>query len=367
MKEKVLLISSGGLSKSGVPTVLMTIVDGLKDSYEFDILLHTSDQGYYDQQFLSYGGRIFRCPKKHFGFKPLDRIAEMLRPALLRSVTKKIIRNNGPYKVIHCNNDFDASGCLEAAKKERIPIRICHTHKTWKSDSQMGPLTRIYRMSCRKVILDNATALIGCSSDANSSTFGSSARTQVVFNPYDENRFTPVLPLRNPNGLNLIQIGYLNDNKNQLFSIKVLKELRENRPDVHLTLVGRKDGEYAGMVEKKIQEYNLQNAVTMLPADADIAKAMEQSSILLFPSRYEGFGIVLIEAQAMGLHCLASDTVPQETDRGGVEFISLSEGPEAWADFILSHSNLLEKRVKDCTPFSTKTFIDTIRKLYSNQ
>ena len=367
MKDKVLLVSSGGLSKSGVPSVIMTIVDGLKDSYDFDILLHTDNPGYYDQQFISYGGKIFRCPKKHFSFKLFDRAAELLRPALLKSVTRKIIRKNGPYKVIHCNNDFDASGCVEAAKKENIPIRICHTHKTWKSDSQMGFLTRMYRRSCRKVILDNATTLIGCSSDANNSTFGSTAKTQVVFNPYEENLFSPTLPLKNPDGLNLIQVGYLNDNKNQLFSIDILKELIESCPKVHLTLIGKDNGEYTDTVEKKIQKYGIQDFVTLLPADADISKAMEQSSILLFPSKYEGFGIVLIEAQSMGLHCLVSDTVPKETDRGGVEFISLSEGPKAWADFILSHSNLLEKRVQDCTPFSTKTFIDTVRNLYSNQ
>lgn len=365
MKEKVLLISSGSLSKSGVPAVIMTIVDGLKDSYDFDILLHTNNPGYYDQQFLSYGGKIFRCPKKHFSFKPFDRVAELLRPALLRSVTSKIIRENGPYKVIHCNNDFDASGCVEAAGRENIPVRICHTHKTWKSDSLMGVLTRMYRKSCRKVILDNSTALIGCSSDANSSTFGPSAKAQVVFNPYDETRFTPALPLESPDGLNLIQVGYLHDNKNQLFSLEILKNLIKTRPDAHLTLIGRKDGVYAETVEKKIREYGLQDSVTLLPADSDIPKVMEKSSILLFPSKFEGFGIVLIEAQAMGLHCLVSDTVPRETDRGGVRFLPLSDGPAAWADNILSESALQKKEVQDCTPFSTSRFLETIRSLYS--
>ena len=365
MKEKVLLVSSGGLDKSGVPSVLMTIVQNLHERFTFDILVHTDEEGFFEKQFLSYGGKIFRFPKKHFSFKPLDRLYELLRPTHLNRFTRKLIRENGPYKVIHCNNDFDASGCITAAKDEGIPVRICHTHRTWRDDSETGILTRLYRKSCRIALKEAASALIGCSASANDSTFGPDSKAFVVFNPYDEKRFSPSLPLKKSGALNLIQVGYFNKTKNQLFTLEVIRELKKTRSDVHLTFIGDRSGSYGASVEKTISEYGLQNLITLLPADTDIPKAMDDSKILLLPSVNEGFGIVLIEAQAMGLHCIASDTVPKETDRGGVVFLPVSDGAKIWADLILSDKNLIEKKIQDCRTFSTESFINSIEKLYS--
>ena len=365
MKERILLISSGGLKKSGVPSVLMTVVRGLSNRYVFDILLHTDEEGYFDKEFLSYGGKIFRLPKKHFGFKVFERIREVLRPLHLYSHTRKLIRNNGPYRAVHCNNDFDSAGCAAAAAKEKVPVRVCHTHRTWEDDSSMGLLTRLYRASCRKAIIRSSTALIGCSASANISTYGKDATATVVYNPYEEDRFSPSLPINNPKNLSLIQVGYFCKNKNQLFTLEVFNELKKSRPDAHLTYIGDRKGSYGENVESKVRESGLESSVTFLAPDADIPKAMEESNILLFPSGNEGFGIVLIEAQSMGLHCVSSDTVPRETDRGGVVYRPVSSGAKAWADLILSDKTLREKKVQDCSTFSTAHFLETINSLYS--
>ena len=60
----------------------------------------------------------------------------------------------------------------------------------------------------------------------------------------------------------------------------------------------------------------------------------------IIPSLFEGFGIVLLEAQAAGLTCFASkDVIPNDTNlTGNVHFIGLEEGPEQWANIILSKS-----------------------------
>ena len=91
---------------------------------------------------------------------------------------------------------------------------------------------------------------------------------------------------------------------------------------------------------------------------------LRESTLLLLPSRSEGFGIVLIEAQAMGLSCYASDTVPKETDRGGVTFLPLSAGPEAWADAILRDRRYEQKKPCDCSPFSAAAFAEQFPVLY---
>ena len=61
----------------------------------------------------------------------------------------------------------------------------------------------------------------------------------------------------------------------------------------------------------------------------------------LFPSFYEGFGTVIIEAQCSALPMLVSDTIPSETKLcDSVEFASIKEKPAIWADKLLK---LIEK------------------------
>ena len=43
---------------------------------------------------------------------------------------------------------------------------------------------------------------------------------------------------------------------------------------------------------------------------------MNAFDVFLFPSLFEGFGIVMLEAQSSGTPCIAADSVPKSTDMG---------------------------------------------------
>jgi glycosyltransferase involved in cell wall biosynthesis len=62
----------------------------------------------------------------------------------------------------------------------------------------------------------------------------------------------------------------------------------------------------------------------------------------LFPSRYEGLGLVVVEAQAAGLPCLISDRVPSEAivDASMVRALPLERSPAEWAQATLDLRNL---------------------------
>ena len=363
MKKRVLLISSGGLDKSGVPSVIMSIVRGMSEECTFDILLHTDKEGYFEQEFLSCGGKIFRFNKKKYPLSFLNRLAELVRPIALYGKTRRLLRENGPYDVLHCHNDFDMAGCLAAGAKENVPVRVGHTHKTWNTDG--GLVTRTYRRLCRRVINRRATVRAGCSQVANRRFYGENIASQVVYDAYRDDQFVFDPDAAAPgNAPTVIQVGYFCDNKNQLFTLNVFRRLAEKLPQARLCFVGADQGNYGKTLREEAARLGLKDRVEFLPPDADLPAVLRKSALMLFPSKAEGFGIVLIEAQASGLYCYASDVVPRETNVGGVSYLPLSAGPDAWAEAILSEQKYRHKTRYDCSKFSMKAFLDSIRRIY---
>ena len=69
----------------------------------------------------------------------------------------------------------------------------------------------------------------------------------------------------------------------------------------------------------------------------------------MFPSEFEGLGLVLIEAQAAGLPCYTSkDVVPNEAKVSDLlTFIPLDDNPEEWANVILNNKITKRNTPKD--------------------
>ena len=129
-------------------------------------------------------------------------------------------------------------------------------------------------------------------------------------------------------------IGRFNKQKNHEFLIDIFKSVVEKRPDAVLVMAG--EGNLKPQIEKKVADLGLSSNVRFLGVRSDIANLMQGMDLFLFPSLFEGLPVVLVEAQAAGLKCLISDSITKETDiTGRIEFASLRESPEEWANIIL--------------------------------
>jgi len=79
--------------------------------------------------------------------------------------------------------------------------------------------------------------------------------------------------------------------------------------DIDLTVVGRPaDEAHVGTVRASVREHDLTDSVGFAGRldDDELAATLESSHVLAVPSRYEGFGIVYLEAMSFGLPALAS-------------------------------------------------------------
>ena len=97
-------------------------------------------------------------------------------------------------------------------------------------------------------------------------------------------------------------------------------------------------------VKKKVIELGLSDSVIFLGSRNDVNNLYSAMDCLILPSRFEGLGIVLIEAQAAGLYCYVSDVIPKEVEITNlVKFISLNESPLTWANEVNKNKRVLQR------------------------
>ena len=307
--KKVLLVSCEGLGNGGVQSVMMSIVRNLHKEYIFDILLFTSEDRYYDEEFLKYGGKIHRIPRYEGNNKIRNKIDYYIRGHYLYKRVKDLLRKEGPFDVVHCNDEFENGIIIKAAAECNVPIRVSHTHVISNKHNILATLLENHR---KKLIETYATDKLGCSKEANESFYNNVKNTQVINNSFDDQRFNKEkVQLKKIDNLSIIQVGSYNETKNQLFTIDIINEIKKEIPNVHMSFVGFDMNGYLEKMKTRIIQLKLESNISFFPSNADIPQLLMNSSLFILPSKHEGFGIVLIEAQAMGLKCFVSETVQE--------------------------------------------------------
>ena len=302
---KVLHILNG-LGVGGAEAFLKSLISALEnDDVQMDFLLRTQNN---NSETLSYfkdkGCKIFIMPP--FPSKIFKNFKE----------TAKFMSDNADvYDAVHIHaNSLFYFFPINKAKKYMPKAKIIiHSHNT----STVSRLTQAVHFINKLRLKRYDCIRLACSEEAGSWMFKKS-NFKVINNSVDiskfENSDKERLRLRNKYKINektLISVGRLEAQKNYLFLIPIIKKLAEKHPDIKLLICG--DGILKSAIEKAICENGLENNIELLGNRSDVAKLLKASDIYLMPSLYEGLGIAAIEAQATGIPCILSDTVPLKT------------------------------------------------------
>ncbi len=324
--KKVLIVSCNGLGNGGVQNVFMNIVRTLSGKYHFDVLLFTEEKRFYDDEFKKYGD-IYRIPHKK------SRIDFYLRFPRIFIKSYRLLKK-GKYDVIHCHNNYESGICILAAKFAGVKVRIAHAHMNIEGKSRNlinSWLNKFYK----GLICKCSTHMIGCSSKAAESSFGKNKKVSVIVNPIDLNKFN-IRTVKKDNFINFIHIGAFTDIKNQIFLLDVFNEIKKENDNATLVMIGFvHKADYYQSLLNKINEYQLEDYIKILPSDSDIPSCLQEADYMIFPSKSEGLGIALLEAQAVGVKCFVSSTVPEEANAGLCQFYDLEWGSKVWAEKIL--------------------------------
>ena len=354
-----LIIATNNLSRTGVPSVYMSIIRHFtKNGWSFDLLYFDNSDLYYLDELKSLGVNLLYYREKN------NRIHRYISASFYTKIAKRIIKQN-KYDLIHSFKEAVGYPFLRIAYKRGVGIRINHTNISFHGTGNI--INRLLFKKEKKKIIKYSTHLIGCSDVACLSAYGHGVDFTSIINTYDEKRFVFSSEIPSTNHIVLSQIGGLSNLKNQLFSINVLKELQNYYPSSELILVGDEiENGYKTLLQENISQLNISNNVIFKNKNENIIDTYKESHYVIFPSRSEGFGIVTIEAQAVGLKCFASTNVPKSTNAGNIIYLPLEDGPKKWAKAIADDFKTTgAKRIKlDMHNFSNSEIMKKYEAIY---
>jgi len=102
-------------------------------------------------------------------------------------------------------------------------------------------------------------------------------------------------------------VGRLSEEKGIDIAIELMPNILQLHPDAELWIMG--DGKEKQKLENLTSKLGIQQSVKFWGFVTDVEKLLLQCSMLIMTSRWEGFGLVLLEAMKLQIPCLAFDHI----------------------------------------------------------
>jgi glycosyltransferase involved in cell wall biosynthesis len=336
---KRILHVAGGMNIGGTETMLMNVYRNInRDEVQYDFISYYSSEGYYDKEIKELGGKVINLPSPNSA-GPIRAVKDLC----------KVIKLYGPYEAVHCHTLFNCGLAVLAAYLTKVKVRISHAHTT--ADEHNYIIRKLYIAFMRALIRIFSTNLAACSESAANYLFGdniNSNKKYIYLPNYIEYR--KFLETNNSkcikDELNLKEnekivghVGRFIDAKNHDFLVEIIGSMIKKDNNIRGMLVG--DGVLKNEIELKVKKMGLENKICFLGLRKDIPEILSCMDLFIFPSIYEGLGLVLLEAQAAGLPCLVSEAIQPEADLeiDLIKRLNISEGIEKWADEALHMCN----------------------------
>lgn len=297
-----------------------------RNEIQFDFLLHRHMDESYEEEIKEMGGKLFFLPSRRQGIIK-NRIA-----------LNHFFAEHNNYIAVHNHiSSLSYIQPLVSAKKHNISIRIVHAHSTRAPGNKLH--TYIHKLNKRR-IERIATNYLACSENALDWFYSNTnVKNKAVIVPngikcekylFNEDLRKMYREQLEINEKHVIgHVGRFEYPKNHDYLISVFYEYLKQDKDAVLILIG--DGTLRKKIEDKVKKMGINKNVLFLGQRNDVENIMQAMDIFLIPSHYEGFPVVMVEAQASGLICIASDTITKSADiTHTVLWASIKDNPERW-------------------------------------
>ena len=335
--EKRLLCIISSLNTGGAETFLMKVYRSLdRSKYRMDFVV--SDDGFYDEEVLELGGKIYHVPLR------------TAHPFKVFGAIRRIVKENQYHSVLKLGNSPLCVTDLIAAKMggaEICAMRSCN------APTNLSFKQKATDFVFRPILNGVANVKLAPSDLAACYTFGEkrSRRGEVQFLHngvdlgvfcYDDMARERIREEFSLVGKTVIgHVGRFNKQKNHKFLLSVFSEIKKKDENAKLLLVGT--GELEESIRAQASELGVLEDIVFTGVRRDVPALLSAMDVFVFPSKYEGLGVVLVEAQTNGLYCFASARIPQECKISNrIEFLSI-EDATLWAENILDNGTQVER------------------------
>lgn len=261
---------------------------------------------------------------------------------------------------------------LEKFRYIRYPAKkiVFTLHSSWERSLKQGNnhrkmLFKLIRKGMSVIVLNEEARnrILTQFSDArvykipNGFDFG-----QIQNNRYDRAEFLQSIHVPE-SAFILGHVGRFHKVKNHEKIIEIFSKVLDKKPDSYLLLIGGGNPEEKKRVHALVQKYNVEQRVCFLGERQDATAIMNVFDCFILPSYSEAFGLVVVEAEKLGIRSIVSDVVPDEICcNADCLQLSVEESAEKWAECVVGTCKT-EKRY-NLEEFDIQNVIQKHLKLY---
>ena len=345
--KKVLIILPSFTSANGIANVIMNFSDKLiNEGYFIDYMVISNKN--INEKYLSIieknNSKVFIMPN-HNKFNRYFKVNKYCEE----------IFKQYQYDIVHVNLiDIYAIAILKAAKSVNITSRIYHVHNP---NSGKNIIHKMIKSFFNHISKKNANIFFSCSELAAKSmlkkekfeVIKNGIETNIYqFNEENRENIRKIFKITD-NTILIGTVGRLEKQKNPEFALKIIYELIKNNSNIKYLWVG--NGSLKKKIKDKIKKMGIEDKVIFAGDVDNVQDYYSAFDVFLLPSKFEGLGIVFIEAQANGLDIFTSTNVPKDIEITKlVNKIELSKKPSHWAKEIEKKITQIEKnkRYNNC-------------------
>lgn len=353
--EYIGIFGTGGIEH--VVLQLFQHIDHQK--FEIDFVIDFRQEVACEEEIYSNNGRIRSI------FPAAGEVTKAYQKVLKAWYFYRLLKKE-KYDIVHMHLSYPSTllYCF-VAKLAGVKVRIVQSHS-----NAYGNISSAYRKISElagKLFLPSATHLLAVSYEAGKWMFGN-RKYDILSNGIEVDKFTYSESDRehlrkhynlDEETLVIGHVGRFSFAKNHEFLVDIYNEILKKQSNAMLLLIG--EGILKEDIVRKIEQLGIRDKVLMVSFTSSVAQYYQMMDAFVFPSRYEGFGIVALEAQASGLPVWVSNKVPEEVKIiKDIYTISLSSSAKEWAHNILE--NLKRYQRKDCADAIKKAGFDIVEK-----
>lgn len=248
------------------------------------------------------------------------------------------------YDVVHIHgNSATITVELLLAKWAGVQVRIAHCHNVTCDH-------KIIHHVLQPILQKFYTYGFACSEAAGKWMFGDS-QFEVLPNAFwterfifdEESRKNIRAALDIADKYVIGNVARFNDQKNHEYLLKVFEKVAEQREDAVLLLVG--NGPNLENIKGEIANHPYRDRIIYYGITDNVAELYAAMDVFVLPTKYEGLGIVFVEAQINGLPVVTSDRVPPEVNIANrAIFLPLDANISAWSEAVLHAPQIERKR-----------------------